>query len=76
MPVLPVVSILASIYLMLNLPAATWIRFIIWMAIGFGVYFLYSQRNSRLRLAQDAGDGGYASGEQGSTARAGETEAR
>ena len=55
MPVLPVVSILASIYLMLNLPAATWLRFIIWMGLGFIVYFAYSQRNSRLRLAQDAG---------------------
>jgi APA family basic amino acid/polyamine antiporter len=73
MPVLPVVSILASVYLMLNLPAATWIRFLIWMAIGFVVYFAYSQRNSRLRLAQDAG---YANGEQASPARAGEVEPR
>ena len=62
MPVLPVVSILASFYLMLNLPAATWVRFLIWMAIGFIVYFGYSQRNSRLRLAQG---GGYADAEAG-----------
>jgi len=49
-PALPIVSILASFYLMLNLPAATWIRFAIWMAAGFVIYFLYSHRNSRLRL--------------------------
>src|SRR3954453_5540035 len=61
-PVLPVVSILASIYLMLNLPAETWWRFIVWMVIGFGVYFLYSYRNSRLRLASDSG---YAPAEAG-----------
>src|SRR3954449_12719593 len=52
-PALPIVSILASFYLMLNLPAATWIRFAIWMAAGFVIYFLYSHRNSRLRLASD-----------------------
>jgi APA family basic amino acid/polyamine antiporter len=51
MPVLPAVSVVASVYLMMNLPAATWIRFFIWMAIGFVVYFCYSYRNSRLRLA-------------------------
>jgi APA family basic amino acid/polyamine antiporter len=47
-PFLPIVSVLASLWLMLNLPAETWVRFAIWMAIGFVVYFLYSYRHSRL----------------------------
>ncbi|MGH3852545.1 MAG: amino acid permease [Pseudonocardiaceae bacterium] len=48
-PVVPILAVLASFYLMLNLPAATWIRFIVWMVIGFAVYFTYSARHSRLR---------------------------
>jgi APA family basic amino acid/polyamine antiporter len=48
-PFLPIVSVLASFYLMLNLPAATWLRFFIWMVIGFVVYFAYGARHSRLR---------------------------
>ncbi|MEW1659541.1 amino acid permease [Streptomyces sp. NPDC093707] len=47
-PVVPVLSVLASLWLMLNLPAETWVRFAIWMAAGFVVYFLYGRRNSRL----------------------------
>jgi APA family basic amino acid/polyamine antiporter len=47
-PVLPIVSVLLSFYVMLNLPAATWLRFGIWMAIGLVVYFLYARRHSRL----------------------------
>jgi APA family basic amino acid/polyamine antiporter len=46
--VLPIVSVLASFYLMLNLPGETWARFLIWMAIGFVVYFVYSRSHSRL----------------------------
>jgi len=44
----PVLAALASVYLMLNLPTATWIRFFVWMAIGFVVYFAYGARHSRL----------------------------
>ncbi len=54
-PVLPVVSILASVYLMLNLPAETWLRFLVWMGAGFLFYFVYSNRNSRLRLEPGTG---------------------
>ncbi|WP_405793565.1 amino acid permease [Streptomyces sp. NBC_01506] len=47
-PWLPAASVLASLWLMLNLPAETWLRFAIWMAVGVVVYFAYGRRNSRL----------------------------
>jgi basic amino acid/polyamine antiporter, APA family len=47
-PVIPVLSVCASLWLMLNLPAETWLRFGIWMVVGFVVYFLYSRSHSRL----------------------------
>ena len=48
-PVLPIVSALFCLYLMLNLPLLTWLRFGLWMAIGASIYFLYSVRHSRVR---------------------------
>lgn len=47
-PWLPALSALASLYLMLNLSVETWLRFLIWLALGFAIYFAYSRRNSRL----------------------------
>ncbi|MDF2258729.1 amino acid permease [Streptantibioticus ferralitis] len=49
-PLVPVLSVLASLWLMLNLPAETWLRFAIWMVAGFGLYFAYGQRRSRVGL--------------------------
>ncbi|MFM8599130.1 MAG: amino acid permease [Mycobacterium sp.] len=64
-PLLPVLSIAACLWLMLNLTALTWIRFVIWMALGIVLYALYGRRQSVLgrRLAeqgaeQGAGQGG------------------
>jgi basic amino acid/polyamine antiporter, APA family len=50
-PWLPALSVLASIWLMLNLPVATWARFIVWMVIGLLIYLLYGARRSRLARA-------------------------
>ncbi|MBN0046830.1 amino acid permease [Streptomyces actuosus] len=47
-PVIPILSVCASLWLMLNLPAETWLRFAIWMVVGFLVYFLYGRSHSRL----------------------------
>ncbi|UKY53313.1 amino acid permease [Streptomyces inhibens] len=49
-PLVPVLSVLASVWLMLNLPAETWLRFAIWMVAGFGIYFLYGRSHSRLGI--------------------------
>ncbi|MGI9163578.1 MAG: amino acid permease [Mycobacterium sp.] len=53
-PALPILSIAACLWLMLNLTALTWIRFAVWMAVGTIVYALYGYRHSRLgrHLAQ------------------------
>jgi APA family basic amino acid/polyamine antiporter len=52
-PVLPFLAVLACAYLILNLPVETWLRFLIWMLIGFVVYFLYGRRNSRVSASSD-----------------------
>ncbi len=47
-PLLPILAIVACLWLMLNLTGLTWIRFLIWMAIGVAVYVLYGRRHSVL----------------------------
>jgi APA family basic amino acid/polyamine antiporter len=48
-PLLPILSALACVWLMLNLPLLTWERFGIWMGVGVVVYFAYGFWKSRLR---------------------------
>jgi APA family basic amino acid/polyamine antiporter len=70
MPVLPIVAAVASLYLMMNLPTDTWIRFAVWMAIGVAVYYAYGRGHSRLAKGGDhdhsveTGDGTTGQGHQ------------
>jgi APA family basic amino acid/polyamine antiporter len=50
-PILPILGVAFAIYLMKDLPGATWVRFVLWLAAGLIIYFLYGYRNSRLRRA-------------------------
>ena len=36
---------------MLNLTGDTWVRFLVWMAIGLVVYSVYGRRHSRVGVA-------------------------
>ncbi len=47
-PLLPCISIVCCLVLMLSLPLETWIRFVVWLVIGLGIYFLYGRK----RVAQ------------------------
>ncbi|MBT2491403.1 amino acid permease [Streptomyces sp. ISL-96] len=52
-PLVPILSVAASLWLMLNLPTETWLRFGIWMAAGYVLYFAYGRSHSRLGRAGD-----------------------
>ncbi|XP_076591870.1 high affinity cationic amino acid transporter 1-like [Chaetodon auriga] len=46
LPFLPVASLFINVYLMMQLDRGTWMRFSIWMVLGFIIYFSYGIRNS------------------------------
>jgi APA family basic amino acid/polyamine antiporter len=47
-PVLPILSALGALVLIFSLKPITLIRFVVWLAIGLAIYFLYSRHASEL----------------------------
>lgn len=45
-PVVPCLSVFINLYLMFQLDMHTWIRFVVWIIIGYTIYFTYGMRNS------------------------------
>ena len=53
-PLLPIASICACVWLMVNLTALTWVRFGVWLVVGTLIYLGYGFRNS-VQGRRDAG---------------------
>ena len=50
MPLTGILGVVINFLLMTGLPTATWIRFIVWMIIGFVIYFFYGFWFSKMRV--------------------------
>lgn len=48
-PFVPVMGVLCCLGLMATLPGDTWLRLIVWLAIGLVIYFFYGRKHSRVQ---------------------------
>jgi hypothetical protein len=51
----PIMAILICGYMMYSLPLDTWIRLLVWLAIGLFIYFLYGKSHSRIASNEASG---------------------
>ena len=58
---IPVLGLASCFYLMTELGYTNWMRFLIWLAIGLVIYFLYSRQHSNLGKKQKAEELGVSS---------------
>jgi basic amino acid/polyamine antiporter, APA family len=52
-PLVPLLGITLCLLLMLSLPVENWLRLIVWLLIGFAVYFSYGRKHSVLARIRD-----------------------
>lgn len=48
-PVVPILGIITCVVMMISLPFDTWLRLLVWLALGFLIYFFYGKKRSKLR---------------------------
>ncbi|WP_028400060.1 amino acid permease [Ectobacillus panaciterrae] len=53
-PAIPILAVVFCGYLVLQLPAATWMGFGVWLVIGLIIYFSYSKKHSSLNQRENA----------------------
>ncbi len=52
-PVVPILGMVICLFMMVLLPADTWVRLAVWLAIGLLIYFTYGRRHSQEAAAGD-----------------------
>jgi basic amino acid/polyamine antiporter, APA family len=55
-PLVPILGIIVCLGMMAFLDVATWIRLVVWLAIGLTVYFTWSRYHSHLVTEPESGD--------------------
>src|SRR5580704_10959506 len=53
-PIVPILGVLSCLMLMFSLPVENWYRLIVWMVVGFVIYFSYGHRHSELRKRDES----------------------
>jgi hypothetical protein len=53
-PIFPILGIVSCAYLMLSLPVITWVRFLVWLNIGFVICWFYGRTHNPLASAEEA----------------------
>jgi APA family basic amino acid/polyamine antiporter len=48
-PLVPILGIAVAGYMMVSLPATTWLRLVVWLAAGLAIYFSYGRKHSRVQ---------------------------
>ena len=50
-PFVPIMGMLVSLLMMVFLPWQTWLRMMVWLAIGMVIYFTYGRHHSKVQAA-------------------------
>ncbi len=53
-PLVPILGVICCLGLMATLPGDTWLRLVVWLLIGFVIYFGYSRKHSVLQRERES----------------------